>query len=162
MVSFLRRRASKRWNKRNLNALLEPQEQLLWPDVAFSGILGIPWIRRMPFIWGSTLWDVALTDKRFLAVQFRFLPIFRRTVLSVSWPEVAEAELRIYTGIRAVILRIKGLGLDEEFKLRYAAADYAGIEDTLRKHVPGLRTKKGMFRAKASDSASRLPPPPSY
>ncbi len=125
VISFLRRRASKRWNKRNLKALLEAGEELIWPDLAFSGILGVPWIRSMPFIWGSTFWDVALTDRRFLAVQFRLLPLFRRRVFSAPWPEVTQAELRIYTGMAAVVLRIQAQGSDEEFKLAYAAFDYA-------------------------------------
>ena len=104
-------------------------------------------MRSMPFIWGSTFWDVAMTNRRLLAVQFLVLPVLHhRTILSVPWVEVTQSELRIYTGMPAVILRLETADLNEDFKLLYAAADYRHIEDAMRRVVPTLRLKTGTFR----------------
>lgn len=133
-MSFVRSRGLKRWNNPNLRVLLEPDEQIEWADLAFSGILGHPRVQMVSFVWGSTLWDVALTDRRFLAVQFRLLPNRSRKILTSSWNDVS-CELNTYSGTASAVLTVRGNAWQERFKLANASSDYAGIERVLRKHI---------------------------
>jgi len=146
-VLFSQERARKRWDKPNLQKLLESGEQVVWADRAFSGILGVPGISSMPFIWGSTFWDVALTERRLLAVEFLILPFLRqRRVLSAAWSEIQAAQLRIYTGWHSVVLSVQSPGFDKSFKMGNAAWHFSAIQDVLLRKYGSAQILKGRFR----------------
>jgi hypothetical protein len=137
--------AAARWERPELKAWLEPDEGLLWTDVAATGILGHPWVSHT-LAWGSTFWDVAITDVRLLAVQLPFLKIFKRRwkTHSIRWSEVSSVEVRIITSTGAVLLGTTTPSSSLRFKLYYAGLDFAGITSAVRAAYPDVVVSSGL------------------
>ena len=73
----------------------------------------------MPFLWGSTFWDLAVTDRRILAVQRTFLPAIARgrRVVSVRPEELQELDVSsVLSGTQVRLLALRG-----RFKFKLAA-----------------------------------------
>ena len=78
-------RSAEVWNEPALRSRLEPDETVLAACRAFTGLLAYPLLNAAP-MWGSTLWELALTDRRLLAVQHRLLPWSSRGRSTISIP----------------------------------------------------------------------------
>ncbi len=93
-----------RWTKPFLTEYLEPGEEVRAAAAAFSGILSHPLILSGPYMLGSALWDLALTDRRIVAVQRPVLPIFRRDRKVLSFPlNRASVSMNSFWGIQAIL-----------------------------------------------------------
>jgi len=106
------------WKEPSYASHLEGNERVIAAIRAFSGWLGHPLLQSGP-MWGSTLWEVALTDRRLLAVQRRLLPRPRRrkTIsillgeiheISIHWDWGMQANIRIDTGSKVYEFKIWG------------------------------------------------------
>ena len=141
---------NERWERLALRQLLEPDETLVWVDVAATGILGRPWLNSVPAMWGSTFWDVALTDRRLLAAELPLITVWKRRwkVYSVPWSDVTGAELLFYTSATAAILSISAPRSAMKFKMFRMAFDFAGGERALRIVMRDVVVRTGFFRPK--------------
>ncbi len=94
-----------RWSKPFLSKYLEAREEVNVATAAFSGILSHPFILSGPYMLGSTFWDLALTDRRIIAVERPFLPIFRRSRKVLSFPlgKSSGLEIKPLWGINAIL-----------------------------------------------------------
>lgn len=139
--------ALRRWERPELKQLLGSEETLLWADVAMTGILGHPWIKTMPGTWGSGFWDTAWSRERFIAVELPVRMYFNQKwkMYSIPWSHVTRAELRVYTGPRAVIVDIQAPDFSKRFNLAASIHDFAGVERALRKASDNVVVKTGLF-----------------
>jgi hypothetical protein len=139
---------SARWERPELKARIDPGEELLWTDIAMTGILGHPWVRSMPVMWGSGFWDVAITNNRLLAVELPIIRILKREwkANSLRWSEVVGCELRIYTSTGSVLCEVTTASGSMCYKMIYAAFDIAAITRALRSVLPNVVVKSGLIR----------------
>ena len=113
-----RNTAARLWERAELKQLLATGETILWADFALTGILGHPWVTQMPFLWGSSFWDVAITNRRLLAVHCPIVTFRKRTwkTYSIPWAEVTRAQLQP-SGIASLVLTVEALSMKKRFKL---------------------------------------------
>lgn len=104
------------WKDPPFASYLEADERVIAAIRAFSGLLGHPFVQSGP-MWGSTLWEVALTDHRFLAVQRRLLPWpRRRKTMSIPLTEIGQVLVHWDWGMVANV-RIQNNGKVYEVKV---------------------------------------------
>ena len=88
--------------------------------MAATGLLGIAWISRVPFMWGSTLWDLAFTDRRIVALERQFLSFLKRRRKTLSFPYSdltrLEFEYRVL-GVAASYLHVADRSKYERFRV---------------------------------------------
>lgn len=132
---FLPANFEQRWEQTHLRTQLEEGEKVCWLDLGASGLLAHPWIRLAPPI-GSSLWDVAITDGRLIAVRHLLAPIMRRKVRVFPLGEIIRMELQFHTTFGSVILSLKTADESWKLKMLRMALDYAAAERTIREVYP--------------------------
>ena len=83
------------WSEPPLNKQLGSDEKVVAACRAFTGLLAYPLLNRGP-MWGSTLWNLALTDRRLVAVQRRILPSLSREPHTMSVPLSDIQSVRVF------------------------------------------------------------------
>jgi hypothetical protein len=95
----------------------------------------------MPFIWGSACWDVAITERRFLAVQWLIAPFLSPSgsrIESLPWSDVQSCEFHLQSKWGNAMLSLATPRATRRYKMLYMGYDYFGAERALRQSFPGL------------------------
>ena len=103
-MNVVARSAADRWKKAPLASYLQSNEQLVAAVQAFTGLLGYPLVTHAPLI-GSTRWDLALTTRRIVAIQWLLIPAFHqaRKVESIFLSEIDGISTHSVAGLTANI-----------------------------------------------------------
>ncbi len=136
------------WDRPILGDLLE-DEVVLWSDVAATGLLGHPWIRAVPTMWGSSLWDVAFTDKRFVAVELPLVGLMKHwwKFYAVPWSAVDKTELAFYMAFHpGTLFKVQAQTSRKTFRLLYSGLHMLETKRILQEVCPNLSVKSGVFR----------------
>jgi hypothetical protein len=81
-----------------IDAVLEADEEVLCTISAVTGLLALPFVVMAPII-GSKRWKLAVTNRRFIAVETPFFSTSKRTPLSI--PLVGIEEVRVEWSVTA-------------------------------------------------------------
>jgi hypothetical protein len=81
-----------------IDAVLEADEEVLCTISAVTGLLAFPFVVMAPII-GSKRWKLAVTNRRFIAVETPFFSTSKRTPLSI--PLVGIEEVRVDWSVTA-------------------------------------------------------------
>ena len=129
---------AERWKEAALASHIRASEGLVGALAAFSGLLGHPLLSIGPWLWGSTLWEVALTDQRFIALERRLFGRQRhRKTISIEIADIRRLDVHWNWGIQANV-RLATNANAYEFKVwGFPRATYRFISE-LRRIAQGI------------------------